>query len=408
MPSQFALDKHNLTHKRTDQVRNISVLGSTGTIGCNTLDLVSRNREEFEVVALTGNKNVELLAQQASDFNAKLAVVADEAKYNDLKDALSGTSVEVAAGENAVIEAAGLSVDWTMAAIVGAAGLSPTLQAVKQGKCIALANKECLVSAGELFSHEVELAGTTVLPVDSEHSAAFQAVAGQEVDKIEKMILTASGGPFREWSLEQLKEAKPEQALKHPNWSMGQKITIDSATLMNKGLELIEAWHLFPISSEKLDVLVHPQSIIHCLVSYMDGSVLSQMSSPDMRTPIAYSMAWPDRMEAPTKKLDLATISNLSFETPDEVRFPCLRIAKDVLKAGCKAGPVLNAANEVAVEAFLSCEIGFMAIPELIEMTLEKADALLTSGLSNLSLNDILNVDQQTRELAHSLLNDVS
>ena len=359
MPATLALENYTLNHPVPENKRTISILGSTGTIGCNTLDLISRNCESFEIKALTGNHNVKLLAEQATKHNAKLAVVADETKYLELKSALSGRNIEIAAGQEALIHAASIEVDLVMASIMGTAGLQPTLKAVKSSKCIALANKECLVSAGELFAKEVQKAGTVLLPVDSEHSAAFQAIAGHPKDKIDKMILTASGGPFRQWSLEELSKATLSQALKHPNWSMGRKITIDSATLMNKGLELIEAWHLFPVSVDQLDVLVHPQSIVHCLVSYTDGSVMAQLSSPDMRTPIAYSLAWPERMSSPTKKLDLAELGQLTFEKPDETRFPALRIAKEVLKSDNIQGPILNAANEVAVEAFLNEQIKF-------------------------------------------------
>ncbi len=384
--------------------RSLTVLGSTGTIGVSTLDLISRNPDAYEVVALCANRNVGRLAEQAIQFNAKLAVLADASKYEELKDALAGTGIEVAAGEEAVIEAASRPVDWVMAAIVGAAGLRPTLAAVRQGNYVALANKECLVSAGALFTEEVTKAGTILLPVDSEHSAIFQIILGHPEKTIEKMVLTASGGPFREWSLEQLQEAKPAQALKHPNWSMGQKITIDSATMMNKGLEVIEAWHLFPIEADRLDILVHPQSIIHGLVSYCDGSVVSQMGSPDMRTPIAYSLSWPDRMEAPVKKLDLAQLGQLTFEAPDEVRFPALRIAREVLDDGCRLGAVLNAANEVAVEAFLKNSIGFMSIPALLDKALDFFSGVPAPDESGQEIEDIIKLDEEVRIKSHSLL----
>ncbi|HSB58380.1 MAG TPA: 1-deoxy-D-xylulose-5-phosphate reductoisomerase, partial [Methyloceanibacter sp.] len=338
--------------------RRISVLGATGSIGENTLDLVGRDPASFAVVALTGGRNAARLAELAVKHRAELAVIADETCYAELRARLVGTGVETAAGTDALVEAASRPADWVMAAIVGAAGLKPTLAAVRQGTCTALANKECLVSAGPIFMREVARYETALLPVDSEHSAAMQAMAGGVPESIERICLTASGGPFRSWSLADMEEVTPKQALAHPNWSMGPKVTIDSATLMNKALELIEAHHLFSVAADRLSVLIHPQSIVHCLVHYRDGSVLAQMSCPDMRTPIAYSLAWPNRMQAPTARLDLASLGALSFEAPDEDRFPALRLARDVLAAGGSASTVLNAANEVAVQAFLDGRIG--------------------------------------------------
>jgi 1-deoxy-D-xylulose-5-phosphate reductoisomerase len=329
-------------------------------------------------------------------------VLADPENYSTLRSALAGTGIEVAAGEGALLEAASRSADWIMAAIVGAAGLRPTLEAVRQGNLTALANKECLVSAGDIFMAEVARANTTLLPVDSEHSAVMQVMAGTRPERVERVCLTASGGPFRAWSLEQMRIVRPEQALNHPNWSMGPKVTVDSATLMNKGLELLEAHHLFSLSPQKLDVVIHPQSIVHCLVHLSDGSVLAQMSCPDMRTPIAYSLAWPERMEAPTKRLDLASLGALSFEAPDETRFPALRIAREVLAAGGSAGTVLNAANEVAVEAFLAGRIGFLAIAALVEATLAAKAGMLTSPRK--CVDDVLAIDAEARAAAQSLL----
>lgn len=404
MVSSLALQNYSDITGFKGEKRRISLLGSTGTIGVNTLDLIARNPDAYEVVALSANQNIGRLVEQAIQFNAKLAVTADPAKYQELKEALSDTDIEVAAGEDAVIEAAARPADWIMAAIVGAAGLRPTLAAVRQGNYVALANKECLVSAGSLFAREVREAGTILLPVDSEHSAIFQIILGHPEKAIEKMVLTASGGPFREWSLEQLHNAKPAQALKHPNWSMGQKITIDSASLMNKGLEVIEAWHLFPIEADKLDILVHPQSIIHGLVSYSDGSVLAQMGSPDMRSPIAYSLSWPDRIDAPVKRLDLAEIGQLTFEAPDEKRFPTLRIAREVLKDNCRMGAVLNAANEVAVEAFLNEQIGFMSIPALIDKALELFETNPACKYEGTDLEKIIQLDEEVRIKSRSLL----
>jgi 1-deoxy-D-xylulose-5-phosphate reductoisomerase len=329
-------------------------------------------------------------------------VIADPKAYAELRSRLAGTGIEVGAGEEALLEAASRPADWVMAAIVGAAGLKPTLEAVRQGSLTALANKECLVSAGDIFMQEVARAKTTLLPVDSEHSAVMQVMTGTQPERIERVCLTASGGPFRSWSLQEMRKARPEEALNHPNWSMGPKVTIDSATLMNKGLELIEAHHLFSLPPAKLNVVIHPQSIVHCLVHLSDGSVLAQMSSPDMRTPIACSLAWPERMHAPTKRLDLAALGALSFEAPDEARFPALRIAREVLSASASAGTVLNAANEVAVEAYLDKRIGFLAIAGLVEAALEECVSL--AGGPRHSVEDVFAIDAEARACARGLL----
>jgi 1-deoxy-D-xylulose-5-phosphate reductoisomerase len=382
--------------------RRISILGATGSIGESTLDLIGRNPSAYQVVALTGGHNAGRLAELAILHRAELAVIADPQCYAALRADLAGTGIGVAAGEEALLEAASRPADWVMAAIVGAAGLKPTLQAVRQGTATALANKECLVSAGDIFMAEVARAKTTLLPVDSEHSAAAQAMVGAPQENIERVCLTASGGPFRCWSLKQMRDAQPEQALNHPNWSMGPKVTVDSATLMNKGLELIEAHHLFSLAPMKLDVLIHPQSIVHCLVHLSDGSVLAQLSCPDMRTPIAYSLAWPERMHAPTRRLDLAALGALTFEAPDTERFPALRLAREVLTAGGSAGTVLNAANEVAVEAFLAKQIGFLGIAGLVEATLAASAGLL--ALTRESVEDVLAIDAEARVCARSLL----
>ena len=379
--------------------RRVSVLGATGSVGGNTLDLIGRDPGAYHVVALTANTNADALAELAKRHGAELAVVADPSAYASLKEALAGTDIEVAAGSDALIEAAARSADWIMAAISGAAGLRATFEAARQGTHLAFANKECLVSAGEVFLETVSAAQTSLLPVDSEHSAAFQAIDGSPIESIERIVLTASGGPFRTWSIEQLANAKPKDALKHPNWKMGEKITIDSATMMNKGLELIEAFHLFPVDRDQLDVLVHPQSIVHCLVEYTDGSVLAQMSSPDMRTPIAYSLAWPARMWAPTPRLDLAEIGELTFERPDDTRFKALRLAREVLDRGGSASTVLNAANEVCVDAYLKEKIGFLSICDAVETTLEAAERELTVN-SATCLDDVLQIDAQARALA--------
>jgi 1-deoxy-D-xylulose-5-phosphate reductoisomerase len=387
---------------RAVRPRRISVLGATGSIGESTLDLIGRHQGNYQVVALTGGHNATRLAELAILHRAELAVIAEPSCYAALRSALAGTDIEVGAGEEALLEAAGRPADWVMAAIVGAAGLKPTLEAVRQGTATALANKECLVSAGDIFMAEVARANTTLLPVDSEHSAAAQAMVSTPRDRIERVCITASGGPFRTWTIEQMSAAQPEQALNHPNWSMGPKVTIDSATLMNKGLELLEAHHLFSFAPNKLDVVIHPQSIVHCLVHLSDGSVLAQLSCPDMRTPIAYSLAWPERMHAPTKRLDLAALGTLSFEAPDAMRFPALRLAREVLAVGGSAATVLNAANEVAVEAFLARRIGFLAIAGVVEETLSTS-AVLTA-LPRRSVEDVLTIDAEARACARAHL----
>jgi 1-deoxy-D-xylulose-5-phosphate reductoisomerase len=388
----------------TSRPMRLTILGATGSIGKSTLDLVARAPERFEVVALTAQSNASALATLARRHRARLAVIGDASRLEELREALSGTGIAVAAGPNALVEAATMPADCVMAAIVGAAGLKPTFAAAARGGRIALANKECLVSAGHVFTAEIARSGAELLPVDSEHSAAFQSLSGADPKAIEKIMLTASGGPFRTWTLEALANATPEQALKHPNWSMGAKVTIDSATLMNKGLELIEAYHLFPVPVEALDCVVHPQSVVHCLVSYVDGSVLAQLAPPDMRTPIAVALAWPKRMAAPTEKLDLARLGSLTFETPDETRFPALRVARAALKRGETAPAVLNAANEVAVTAFLEGKLRFLDIASLVEATLEAAErqgAICRAA----SLDDILQVDALARRIASEELN---
>jgi len=385
---------------QADEVmRRVTVLGSTGSVGCNTLDLIERNRERYEIEALTANNNVALLIEQARRLRPRQAVIADERHYATLKEALSDTEVEVGAGHVAVIEAADRPADWVMAAIVGAAGLRPTLAAVRRGAVVALANKECLVSAGRLMIREVAKAGATLLPVDSEHSAIFQLFDFERREAIEKIILTASGGPFRSMSRGEMEAVTPAQAVRHPNWSMGPKISIDSATMMNKGLELIEAHHLFGLPAERIEILVHPQSVVHSLVAYVDGSVLAHLGSPDMRTPIAYALGWPRRMHAPAARLDLVKLGQLSFEAPDFERFPSLRLAQEALRAGGTATTVLNAANEVAVQAFLDSAIGFGTIARTVEavlaaMSFTEAD----------SLEAVAAADASAREMASRLI----
>lgn len=382
---------------------SVTVLGATGSIGQNTLDIISRHRKRFHIEALTAQTRVEELARLALLHGARLAVIGDESKYQVLKDLLSGSGIECAAGENAIVEAGARPADCVMAAIVGAAGLRPTFAAARQGRRIALANKECLVCAGDLFMSEVASANGQLIPVDSEHSGVFQCLVANPEVAAERIVLTASGGPFREWPLERLRQATVKEALKHPNWSMGDKVTIDSATMMNKGLELIEAFHLFPVTAEELDAVVHPQSIVHCLVTFGDGSVMAQLSAPDMRTPIAHALAWPARIAAPTERIDLTTLSGLTFEPVDDRRFPALNLARRCLKQGGTMACVLNGANEVAVEAFQNGQIGFLDITETVRRTLEEFDKRSGDGPMT-SLDDVLAVDTEARRLAHQVL----
>jgi 1-deoxy-D-xylulose-5-phosphate reductoisomerase len=368
-------------------------------VGQSTIDLIERNPESFEVVALTANTNAEALAAQARLLGAKIAVVADESAYGALKQALAGSGIEAAAGREALIAAAQAPADWVMAAIVGAAGMEPTLAAIRQGVALGLANKETLVCAGELMLEEVRASGATLLPADSEHNAIFQVLDADRRDTVERLTLTASGGPFRSYSKARMAAVTPAQALAHPNWDMGAKISIDSATMMNKGLELIEAVHLFGMPETRIDILVHPQSVIHSMVSYVDGSVLAQLGMPDMRTPIAYALAWPERMAAPVARLDLAKIAELSFEAPDPVRFPSLRLAREALRIGGDAPTILNAANEIAVAGFLKKAVGFLQIAEIVEETLSR----LPNGKLG-SLDDVIAVDGAARRHAVSLI----
>jgi 1-deoxy-D-xylulose-5-phosphate reductoisomerase len=380
---------------RSDGPRHVTILGSTGSVGQNTIDLLQRNPGAFAVEALTANTNAELLARQAREVGARLAAIADPAFYAPLKAALAGTGIEAASGRDALIEAATRPAEWVMAAIVGAAGLAPTLAAIRRGAIVALANKEVLVCAGPLVTQEVVRCGATLLPVDSEHNAIWQCFDFGQREAIDRIILTASGGPFRELSLERMRDVTPKQAVAHPNWDMGAKISVDSATMMNKGLELIEAHHLFQLPPDRIDIVVHPQSIVHSLVAYRDGSVLAQLGSPDMRTPIAYTLGWPNRMAAPTKRLDLAAVGRLTFEPPDERRFPALRVARQALMQGEAYPTVLNAANEVAVHAFLDGRIGFLEIAATVERTLDQIP-----GGKLESLDDVYHFDTMAREIA--------
>lgn len=382
-----------------DGRRGVTILGSTGSIGRNTVELIEARPDLYRVEALVANSSAALLAEQALRLRPRLAVVADDSAYGELKERLAGSGVAVAAGPRAVVEAAQLPADWVMAAIVGAAGLAPTLAAVRRGVVVALANKECLVCAGDLMMAEVAKHGATLLPVDSEHSAIFQVFEDHQADTVEKIVLTASGGPFRARTREEMADMTPEQAVAHPNWSMGAKISVDSASMMNKGLELIEAHHLFRMPEEKIDIVVHPQSVIHSLVAYVDGSVLAQLGSPDMRTPIAYALGWPRRIPSPAPRLDLAAIGQLTFESPDPTRFPALRLARRALQSGGAAPTVLNAANEVAVQAFLSRGIGFLDIARVVEQTLEAMEPV-----SLASIDDVLTQDRRARDCAWNVI----
>lgn len=383
--------------------RAVTILGATGSIGASTADLVRRSRDRFRIEALTAHRNAQALAKLARELGARFAAVADETCYAELKDALSGSGIAAGAGESALIEAGQHPADWVMAAMSGAAGLKPALAAVERGAIIALANKECLVCAGDVFMSHAARAGAHVLPVDSEHNALFQALGAGRRENLLRVIITASGGPFRTWPLEAIASATPEQALQHPNWAMGRKITIDSASMMNKGLEIIEAHYLFDLPPEKIDVLVHPQSVVHGLVEFSDCSVVAQLGTPDMRTPIAHCLAWPERMAGPAQRLDLAAIGQLTFEAPDPVRFPALRLAQEALRAAGSAPTVLNAANEVAVEAFLDGRIAFGAIAHLVEATMarEAQTAIRT-------VDDALFIDHNARNRARSLLPEIA
>ncbi len=383
--------------------RTVSIFGATGSVGLSTLDLVRQHRDTYRVIALTANGNVDGLAALAREFDAELAVVAGEAAYPALKAALAGTRTEVACGAGALIEAAQRGADWTMAAIVGYAGLAPTMAAIEMGKTVALANKEALVAAGAVMMAAVVRSGATLLPVDSEHNAIFQCLAGGRIDQVRKITLTASGGPFRTFTLEQMRAVTPAQAVAHPNWDMGAKISVDSATMMNKGLELIEAHHLFPVGLDKIDILVHPQSVIHSMVEYVDCSTLAQLGSPDMRIPIASALAWPLRIATNSTPLDLASIGNLSFEAPDPARFPAIRLTRAAIEAGGSTPAILNAANEVAVAAFLAGGISFLDIAAIVETVLDDYHA--DDGLC---LETLFMIDAEARRYAATKVKEIA
>jgi len=383
--------------------RTVTILGATGSVGRSTLDLLEREPGRFEVLALTAHSDVAGLADAARRVGAKRAVVAREDRLAELRSALQGSGIEAAAGEPAVLEAAASGAEWTMAAIVGTAGLRPTMAALRGGGTVALANKEALVSAGGIMMDLARAAGATLLPVDSEHNAIFQCLAGNRAAEVRRIILTASGGPFRSLGLDAMRSATPAQAIAHPNWSMGAKISVDSATLMNKGLELIEAFHLFPLPLDAFEVVIHPQSVVHSLVEYRDGSVLAQLGAPDMRVPIAYALAWPERMETPCERLDLARIGRLDFEAPDSERFPALRLAREALEAGGARPAILNAANEAAVAAFLGGGIGFLDIASIVAETLRCCDRPAAQ-----TVEDVLEIDRAARGEAARIMQKYS
>ena len=378
--------------------RTISVFGATGSVGSSTLDLVRRHRDQWDVVALTAQTNVEQLAALAKELRPQVVVIGDETLVGDLRKALAGEGIVAAAGPRALVEAARLDVDMTMAAIVGCAGLAPTMAAIEQGKTVALANKESLVAAGALMMAAAQASGATILPVDSEHNAIFQCLSG-DLERVAKITLTASGGPFRNLPLEELAMRTPAQAVAHPNWSMGAKISVDSATMMNKGLELIEAYHLFPVGLNRLDIVVHPQSVVHSMVEYVDGSTIAQLGPPDMRVPIASALAWPDRIDTPCERLDLARIGRLDFEAVDEVRFPATAMARAAIAEGGGRPAQLNAANEVAVAAFLEGRIGFLDIVDRVKHLMDQH-----SPTAPATLHEVFSLDRETRAQMSSML----
>lgn len=379
--------------------RTVTILGATGSVGQSTLDLIARNPDRFDVVALTARRDAAGLAASARLVNARRAVIADHKLLEPLREALAGSGIEAASGDEAVVETAALGADWTMAAIVGTAGLRPVMAALREGGTVALANKEALVSAGEIMMRAASDSGATLLPVDSEHNAIFQCFDRARPGSVRRITLTASGGPFRRLSADEMARVTPAQAVAHPNWSMGAKISVDSATLMNKGLEVIEAFHLFPLGADGFDVVVHPQSVVHSLVEYIDGSVLAQLGSPDMRIPIAYTLGYPERIETPCERLDLLKVGSLDFEAPDEERFPALRLAREALRGGAAKPAILNAANEIAVASFLDSGIDFLDIAAIVRDTLDAYDPPAPR-----SLDEVLEVDGETRRRARQIV----
>ena len=384
--------------------KRITILGATGSIGQSTIDLVRRDRNAYQVVALTGENNIARLAKDAIDLNAEIAVTANEDLLPDLKRALKGTGVEAAAGRTALLEAAERDVELTMSAIVGAAGLEPGLRALRQGATLALANKESLVTAGSLLLNKAKNVGATVLPVDSEHSAIFQALVGEEIEDVERVIITASGGAFRDWPLADIASATPQQAATHPNWDMGQRITIDSASMFNKALEVIETKEFFGFTPEQIEVIVHPQSLVHALVGFQDGALMAHVGPPDMRHAIGYALHWPSRKKLPVDRLDLAKISQLTFSKPDPNRYPALELAQTVMRQGGLSGAVFNAAKEQALDAFIAEQIGFMDMARLVEAVLEQLgskDSLINDAMT---LDNVNNAERTAKRVASELV----
>ncbi|MGB1154188.1 MAG: 1-deoxy-D-xylulose-5-phosphate reductoisomerase [Paracoccaceae bacterium] len=389
-------------------MKRVSILGATGSIGQNTIDLIRRDRTGFEVVALTGGRNVDLLAKSAVELGAKHAAIAEDSLYQDLKDALAGSGIGVSAGRSAILQAAAMPSDWVMSSIVGAAGLEPGLIAMSNGADLALANKESMVAAGRLMKATAAEKNVQILPTDSEHSAIFQALMGQSRSSVERIIITASGGAFRNWSKAELATVTPEQAMVHPNWSMGSRITIDSASMFNKGLEVIEAKEFFEIDATQIEVVIHPQSIVHALVGFHDGNLLAHVGPPDMRHAIGFALYYPERKPLPLNRLDLTKIGQLDFAKPDQIRFPALKLAYDVLELGGVAGAVYNASKEVALDAFMARQIGFLNMAEVVERTLHRLFARSCELDKNQNLENILYADHMGRKIGHEEIQALS
>ncbi|BDW85182.1 1-deoxy-D-xylulose-5-phosphate reductoisomerase [Roseicyclus marinus] len=381
-------------------MRSISIFGATGSIGQNTVDLIARAPDEYRVVALTGAGNIERLAADAIRLRAEIAVTADETRLGDLRAALAGTGIEAAAGEGALVEVADRPADWIMSAIVGAAGLAPGFRALRHGTTLALANKESLVTAGPLLMQEARDHGATILPVDSEHSAVFQALVGEDMGAVERIIITASGGGLRDWPLEALAKATVADAGAHPNWAMGQRITIDSASMFNKGMELIETKEFFGIAPDRIETVIHPQSIVHALVGFVDGALMAHLGAPDMRHAIGYALHWPDRRDLPVSRIDLAQVATLEFRAPDPARYPALALARAVMETGGRSGAVFNAAKEIALDGFIGGRIGFMQMAEVVDRTLDAISPRLCLSSSMSSLEDVLETDHMARDTA--------
>jgi len=388
-------------------MRRISIFGATGSIGQNTLDLIGRDREAYQIVALTGGQNVAQLAADAKRFNAELAVTADPARLADLRSALAGTGIEAAAGPSALLDAASRSADWVMSCIVGSAGLAPGLRALEQGASLALANKESMVCAGPLMLATARAHDATILPVDSEHSAVFQALIGEDIATVERVIITASGGAFRDWPLADLAKATPEQAAQHPNWDMGQRITIDSASMFNKALELIETKEFFQIDPSRIEAVVHPESMIHALVGFTDGALMAHVGPPDMRHAIGFALHYPDRKSLPVERLDLVALGQFTFRSADETRWPALRLARGVMATGGLSGAVFNAAKERALDGFIDKRIGFQQIASVVEEVLSRVSAQQGHIDADITLDNVMNADHLARVRADEIMTEL-